>query len=105
MALIEIVLTPEGQINLILPTRFTDLCPGKPGQLRHFRVVAIDWYDAWALVEQLYQRFSPLKHSFDDVVLLTIPAVRLIPDDLTFYLTHRGRNPLVWEQVKLAQPG
>jgi hypothetical protein len=97
MGVIDILLTPEAQINLMLPAPLGNMCPGRPGQLRHFRVIAADWADAWALVEALYQDFEEflsLNHPFEDVVILTIPAVRLIPDDFTFYFQHRGMPPL-----------
>jgi|GEM_PF-6932232 len=42
----------------MLPTYFTNLCPGIPGPLRHFRVIAADWEDAWSLIEKLYRAFG-----------------------------------------------
>jgi hypothetical protein len=101
MGLIEIVLTPEGQINLLLPSPFIGLCPGVPGQLRHFRVVAADWQDAFSLVETIYQAFGSqwepdnqtIKRPFENFVVL-IPARRLIPDDYTFYFSNRGAQQI-----------
>jgi hypothetical protein len=95
------LLTPAEQINLMLPTRFIHMCPGRPGQLRHFRVIAADWADAWQVIQQLYHEFVSSKYPCEDLVMLAIPAKRLIPDDYSFYLQHRGPNPLHWEPVEL----
>ncbi len=101
MAPIEVIMTRECQINLLLPTRFLTLCPGRPGQLRYFRIIASDWADCWGVIHELYREFYTRKQPFDDVVILTIPATRLVPDDYTFFLQHRGDPPYEWRLVKL----
>lgn len=91
---IEVVITREGQINLLVPSQYIDLCPGLPGQVRHFRVIASDWQDVWNLVREMYQLSTSPGFTFYDAVLLAIPAERLLADDYTFFMNNRGEIPI-----------